>query len=88
MGKIKEIYKHNIYGVITTLVFHILIFLFLILTRLTMGDRIQKDAIVLDLTEMDLKIPEPEKEKKQQPEPAISQQQKSCLLYTSPSPRD
>ena len=50
MGKVKEIYKHNIYGVITTLIFHILVLLFLLLTRLTIGDRLQKDAIVLDLS--------------------------------------
>ncbi len=77
MGKVNEIYKHNIYGVITTLIFHILVLLFLLLTRLTIGDRLQKDAIVLDLSEMDLKIPEPEKEKKQQLEAVTSRQQKS-----------
>jgi hypothetical protein len=77
MGKVKEIYRHNIYGVITTLIFHILVLLFLILTRLSIGDHISKDAIVLDLSQLDLKIPEPEKEKIQQKESASTLQQKS-----------
>ena len=77
MGKVKELYRHNIYGVITTLIFHILVLLFLILTRLSISERIQNDTIILDLSEQDLKIPEPEKEKKQQKENTTTQQQKT-----------
>ena len=78
MGKIIEIYNRNIYGVITTLIFHILILLFLILSHVNLSDQSKKtDSIVLDLTQIDLKIPEPEKEKKQLQESAPVQQQKS-----------
>ena len=77
MGKVKEIYLHNIYGVITTLVFHILVLLFLILTQLRISEQLPRDSIVLDLSLMEVKVPEPEKEKQQLQQPAASHQQKS-----------
>jgi hypothetical protein len=64
MGKVKEIYRHNIYGVITTLVFHILVLLFLLLSQLDMRNPVPPDVVELDLSELETKLPEPEKEKK------------------------
>ena len=78
MGKVKEIYTHNVYGVITTLIFHILIFLFLILSQLHIGEQLKRDTIVLDLSLIDIKIPEPEKEKQSLEQQIASQQQKSA----------
>jgi len=65
MGKVKEIYKHNIYGVIATLVIHIIVLIILILFQLELKDPKPQDVIVLDLTELQPKLQEPEKEKKQ-----------------------
>lgn len=80
MGKIKQLYNRNIYGVITTLIFHIFIFLFLILSHLNLSDEKKEDSIVLDLSQIDLKIPEPEKEKekeKKDQQAAATPQQKA-----------
>jgi len=77
MGKVKEIYRHNIYGVITTLIFHIIVLIILILSQLHIGDQLKRDTIVLDLSLVDIKVPEPEKEKQpQQQLAAVSQPQK------------
>ncbi len=77
MGKVKEIYRHNIYGVITTLIFHIIVLIILILSQLHIGDQLKRDTIVLDLSLVDIKAPEPEKEKQlQQQLAAVSQPQK------------
>ncbi len=78
MGKVKEIYRHNIYGVITTLIFHILVLIFLIISQLHIGDQLKRDTIVLDLSLVEIKVPEPEKEKQlqQQQITATAQQQK------------
>ncbi len=77
MGKITEIYNRNIYGVITTLMFHIVILLFLILSHLNITIQPKMDSIVLDLSQIDLKIPEPPKEKIMQPDAAAVSQQKA-----------
>jgi len=77
MGKILALYKQNIYGVITTLIFHIALLIFLILSHVNLHEQSKMDSIVLDLKEMDIKIPEPEKVKIQQQEAAPVQQQKS-----------
>jgi hypothetical protein len=75
MGKVKEIYKHNIYGVITTLILHILVLIFLIFSQLELRDPTPPDVVELNLSDTDTKLPEPEKEKKLQPEaPSPSQQ--------------
>ncbi len=76
MGKVKEIYRHNIYGVMTTLVFHILILLVLILLQLHVGETAKRDSIVLDLSLIDVKIPEPEKDKIPQTQQSVAQQMK------------
>jgi hypothetical protein len=74
MGKIAKLYRRNINGVITTLVFHILILLFLILTHINIKEEPAKEELVLDLSE--IKIPEPAKEIKQPEKAIVEQQQK------------
>ncbi len=74
MRKVKEIYNHNIYGVIAALVFHIIVLTFLILSRLELRDPTPQDVIELDLNDMNLKLPEPEKEKALQKAPAAQLQ--------------
>ena len=80
MRKINEIYKHNIYGVIATLVFHILILLFLLLSQLELRDPAPQDTLVLDLSELETKFPEAEKEKKPMQETASAATQKVAGL--------
>ena len=88
MGKIAQIYNRNIYGVITTLIFHIIILLFLILSHLNIALQPKTDSIVLDLSQIDLKIPEPEKaeekvKKVQQEVSAMQQQQAGAAKLAS-----
>ena len=73
MVKVKEIYKQNIYGVITTLVFHIIVLIILLTSNLQYGKQSAEEAILVDFAKAEIKLPEPEKEKKQ--EIAATQQQ-------------
>lgn len=68
MGKVKKIYKHNIYGVITTLTFHIVVLIVLLTSNLKYGIKSPDNDIILDFLTEDIKLPEPEKDKGQQPE--------------------
>ena len=66
MGKVKEIYRQNIYGVIATLTFHIVVLLVLITSSLESAKLTPEEAIVVDLAIPEIKPPEPEMEKAQQ----------------------
>jgi hypothetical protein len=66
MVKVKEIYKQNIYGVITTLVFHIIVLIVLLTTNIEYGKQSAEETILVDLTKEEIKLPEPEKEKTQE----------------------
>lgn len=77
MGKVNEIYKHNIYGVITTLTFHIVVLIVLLISNLESGEQSHEEAIVLDFKSEEIKLPETEKEKKQRQEIASQTQQMS-----------
>ena len=63
MGKVNEIYRQNIYGVIATLTFHIIVLLVLITSGLESAKLTPEEAIVVDLASPEIKLPEPEKEK-------------------------
>lgn len=65
MGKVNEIYKQNIYGVITTLTFHIIVLIVLLTSNLKYGKQSPEEAILLDFTIEQVKLPDPEKEKEQ-----------------------
>ena len=66
MGKVNEIYKQNIYGVITTLLLHIIVLIILLTSDLQYGKQTPEEAIILDFKKEEIKLPEPEKEKKQE----------------------
>lgn len=65
MGKVNEIYRQNIYGVITTLTFHIIILIVLLTSNLKYSEQSPEEAILLDFTAEVMKLPEPEKLKEQ-----------------------
>ena len=75
MGKFKEIYKQNIYGVIATLTFHIIILIVLLTSGLKYGIKPAEDTIAIDFVAKEIKLPEPEKEKKLTDEIAAQSQQ-------------
>ncbi len=66
MGKVNEIYKQNIYGVIATLIFHIVVLLVLITSNLEIGKQSLEEKIIVDLATPEIKLPEPEMEKARQ----------------------
>src|SRR5665648_617998 len=68
MGKVNEIYKQNIYGVITTLIFHIIVLIVLLTSNLKHGKQSAEEAVLLDFTVEEIKLPEPVKEKELQAE--------------------
>jgi len=66
MSKIKELYRNNIYGLMGTLVFHILLFLFFSLSELNLKVKTEKEeAVLLDFTALEKveELPKPEPEK-------------------------
>jgi len=75
MGKVKEIYEQNIYGVITTLTFHIIVLIILLFSQLKINEQSREESVLLDITDQVMKLPAPEKEKEtQQKSASISQQ--------------
>ena len=67
MSKLKEIYYKNIYGVMGTLVFHILLFSLFLLADVDIKGNIQEEEIIIEFPDV---IPEPEI-----PEPEEAEQQ-------------
>lgn len=65
MGKVKEIYKQNIYGVIATLIFHIVVLLVLISSSLKSSNQTPEEEIFVDIAAPEIKLPEPAIEKAQ-----------------------
>lgn len=75
MGKVNEIYKHNIYGVIATLIFHIIVLIVLLTSNLEYTKQSIEEGIILDFSVKEIKLPEPEKAKEQLHEIATTTQQ-------------
>lgn len=61
MGTVKEIYRHNIYGVITTLVFHIIVLIILLFSNLSVNEKPLEESILVEMAPEQKKKPEPEK---------------------------
>lgn len=83
MSSIKELYRRNVYGVMGTLIFHILLVAGFLVAELNLNVKIEKEeAILLDFTaapEKEEKIQEPEKspEKSQASENSTSNDRSS-----------
>lgn len=76
MSSIKELYRKNIYGVMGTLIFHILLVSFFSLSELNLSVEPEKEeAILLDFTlpEKMEELPQPEKEMQPEQNEASSQ---------------
>jgi hypothetical protein len=67
MGKLYELYKRNIYGVIGTLLFHILLFSAFLLAELDMKGTMKIEELFIELPEL-YDEPEPPEEVTEQPE--------------------
>ncbi len=81
MGKVNEIYRQNIYGVITTLIFHIIVLIVLLTSNLEYGKKTVEENILLEFPAEEIKLPEPQKE--QQPETADQMQQGSNQMLSN-----
>jgi len=88
MAKVNEIYKQNIYGVITTLIFHIIVLIVLLTSNLKYGKQSAEEAVLLDFTVEEIKLPEPEKEKEQQAETTPQAQQMQGSLASNRAVND
>ncbi|GET31651.1 hypothetical protein PbJCM13498_05140 [Prolixibacter bellariivorans] len=61
MKKLKELYRRNIYGVIGTLAFHLILLSIFLLAELKTSKQPKDEGIILDFTEQPApKLPEPE----------------------------
>jgi len=65
MEKVSTIYKHNIFGVIATLIFHIIVLIVLLTSNLDFGKKYTEDAILMDFKNEEVKLPVPEKTQQQ-----------------------
>jgi TonB family protein len=76
MSSIKELYQKNIYGIMGTLIFHILLFAGLLVAELNTSVKTEKEEpVLLDLAtvqEIKKEKPEPEPEAKVQPDKSLS----------------
>jgi len=63
VSKIGDIYKRNIYGVMGTLIFHILLFSVFLLADVNIKGNVKEEAIVIDFPDLP---PEPEKPAEEQ----------------------
>ncbi len=72
MNKLKKLYKENIYGVIGTLVFHILLLSSFLIAKIDMKGEVKEEPILIDFPIIEEEIEEPEDELTQeQPEDEI-----------------
>ena len=74
MGKVNEIYKRNIFGVITTLTFHIIVLILLLTSNLEYSKQSREEAVLLDFTVENIRLPELKKEKEKQEVSTLTQQ--------------
>ncbi len=73
MGKLYKIYKRNVYGVIGTLVFHILLFSLFLLADVNIKGETTEEEILIEFPDI---LPEPEEEEiaeQQESEPATNE---------------
>ncbi len=63
MQKLKKLYQENIYGVIGTLVFHILLFSSFLLAKVDMKGEVKEEPILIDFTSIEELMPEIVEEK-------------------------
>lgn len=72
MSKFGKIYRENIYGVITTLTFHIIVLIVLLTSNLKSPKPITDDSIIIDFSKPEIQLPEPAK--KETPEQLTNNQ--------------
>ncbi len=63
MSKLRNIYRRNIYGVMGTLIFHILLFTVFLLADIDIKGNVKEEAIVIDFPDV---LPEPEEVKEEE----------------------
>ncbi len=86
MSKIKELYKQNIYGIIGTLIFHILLFCSFMLAEINRKGEVTEEPIIVDFTDPeDMKEPEIEEIAEEQEEQNTPSNQNELKQTTSPS---
>jgi hypothetical protein len=74
MLKVREIYKHNIYGVIATLSFHVVLLIVLITSDLKYGNQPPGEAVLVDFSLREFIMPDPETNKEPDAKSGTEQQ--------------
>ena len=79
MRKLGEIYRNHIYGVITTLIFHIIVLIILLISQLEVNEKTRDETILMEMAPEVKKLSEAEKTKElqQQMESFLQQKQSS-----------
>lgn len=74
MSRFRDFYRRNIYGVMGTLVFHILLVTSFLLSKVDIQGTVREKELIIDLTDMLLQEPEPvEEERAESSEETASQ---------------
>lgn len=71
--KLREIYRRNIYGVMGTLVFHILLFLSFMVTGVDIKKNMKEEAVLIEFPEIiepEIEEPKPEEKSEENPQQA------------------
>ncbi len=81
MSKLKDLYRNNIYGIIGTLIFHILLFSSFLLSEVKMKREVKEESIIIDFSSIEevpeLEKPEENKEEENNPSEQSPQSQKN-----------
>lgn len=68
MLKLKKLYKDNIYGVIGTLIFHILLLSSFLVAKIDMKGEVKEEQIIIDFSNLEDEVPELPEEEQQERE--------------------
>jgi len=78
VGKLKQLYQRNVYGVMGTLIFHILLFLVFIFAEVDMKGNVQEEELLIEFPDI---LPEPEEieeaENEQQQEESLQSEEQN-----------
>lgn len=88
MNKFKEIYKENIYGIMGTLVFHILLMSSFLLSEVKLKGEAKEETIIIDFMPLEEETPETPNEKQREDENAPSNETGSPISKSNRAVND
>ncbi|MDR2910614.1 MAG: hypothetical protein LBV47_04515 [Bacteroidales bacterium] len=83
MSRLRDFYRQNIYGVMGTLVFHILLVMSFLLSEIDIKGNVSEKELTIELTDMLFQEPEPIEEERAEPSEETTSQVSSNINETT-----